>query len=406
MDANSQIGSYLTKILQAKTLIKNAIVQKGGNLNDDTPFIDYYKQIQMISGDGNIYQCVGIEYQFVDVDSSLGLLNGRYYFSVENYYFISQSGFKIQYINSDGYDRGWYIVNDDNDTNYFYVNLSANVAIDELFEQKWSSLIDQGQTVSFYLGGKWVARKISMLDGEWVFNNDTNVFEFDGQFAVNIGGIYNKSLSYQVVFNKQKKQSGCVFRKIQFSIDDLNQGNSYTKFFSYSQLGIDRQTIVYLMDDSGVVDSSLIIVYWSENGLNINFSTYKIVNNNLNPSFTLSYLYINQKLSYTYYQYQMKFCPYGLENNVKVFSYSDLGINSPTIVQVVDSSGLIRDDVGVIVYWNNVGLNINFSVIADDLREQQVWQINYLIDNNIYINNLQERIKSLQAILNDNNIEY
>jgi hypothetical protein len=67
-----------------------------------------------------------------------------------------------------------------------------------------------------------------------------------------------------------------------------------------------------------------------------------------------------------------------LPNNIKSFSWSQLGVSSPTMVQLVDGDGLIRDDV-VPIYWTAQGLEMNFASISSLIGANEEWKILYVV---------------------------
>lgn len=69
-------------------------------------------------------------------------------------------------------------------------------------------------------------------------------------------------------------------------------------------------------------------------------------------------------------------------NGIVTFTYQQLGIIQPTIIQLIDDVGLIRDDIFP-VYWDSVGVNINFNVYIQQITsETGNFKLKYLIAQN------------------------
>lgn len=157
------------------------------------------------------------------------------------------------------------------------------------------------------------------------------------------------------------------------------------KTFDFQQLGIVAPTMIQLLDDQGLIRDDIIPVYWTANGLQINFAPISQLLVQSGHMWQIKYLVIgsssasnsNGSSVTNAIVTQVQFSPYGLTNNIKTFSFAQLNLTSRTVVQLLDNEDLIRDDV-IPMYWTNEGLQINFTPIAELLTSNMVWKIAYM----------------------------
>lgn len=173
-----------------------------------------------------------------------------------------------------------------------------------------------------------------------------------------------------------------------FSVKNLTNNK---KTFTFQQLGIQQPTIVQLLDDQNLIRDDIIPVYWKQNGLQINFQPIASLIDEQTGDFKIKYLVAQQYNAFQTSKVSTlatkTFDPYGLTNNIKAFSFSQLGINQPTMLQLIDDQGIVRDDV-IPVYWMDWGIEINFNPISQHLTQSgHIWQLKYLVSSFTNANN-------------------
>ena len=221
------------------------------------------------------------------------------------------------------------------------------------------------------------------LLGTTIKYNGNNLNTANGLVKLDSNGkIPNSLLDIQ-----NQTYNDAYFETKSFSVQNLPNNQ---KTFTFVQLGIQQPTMVQLLDDQDLIRDDVIPVYWTNTGLSINFSTISSLINEQTGNFKIKYLVAQQynvnSPSNTATIATKSFDPYGLNNNKKTFTFTQLGINSQTMVQLIDDQGLIRDDV-IPVYWTNTGLQINFAPISEIITESgHIWKIKYLVASN-YANN-------------------
>lgn len=285
---------------------------------------------------------------------------------------------------------------------YYGINISGSVL--------WINLSAYDK-ISDYIGGV----NIRMFDGEDYLNV---ISTQDGNANVNIGNIdgelklYGTAIKYNgnnlnsasglVQLNAQGKiptnllyaaeevvYNDSYFATKQFSVYGLTNNQ---KTFTFEQLGIQQATIIQLLDDQDLIRDDVIPVYWTSTGVTIQLSPIAELITEQTGNFKIKYLVAQQynvnQTSNTATIATKTFDPYGLTNNLKSFSFIQLGLSSNTMVQLLDDQGLIRDDV-IPVYWTSTGLQINFAPIAQLLTQSgHMWQLKYMVAGSARVNNI------------------
>ena len=271
---------------------------------------------------------------------------------------------------------------------------------------------------------------ITLGESTTVVNIDASELQYKGNSPNSAGGLVvldeNGKIPHELIQSQSDSSqssstiSNAYFLTEVFDVRNLVQNK---KFFSYVDLGISGETIVQLIDDNGVIKDDIIPMYWGSNngvdGLWIDFSTLA-TNNYITQTtgyFKLKYLVAEQ---YSVDNSQLVttlntkiFDPYNYSQNQYLVSFTlqQLGLKQTTMIQLVDDTGLIRDDV-IPVYWEDDNLKINFSPISSLIVESgHYWKIKYLVSVNSgnyvsktyadeQIAQLKTRINQLTAIIN------
>ena len=185
---------------------------------------------------------------------------------------------------------------------------------------------------------------------------------------------------------QQQTYNDVYFETKSFSVQNLPNNQ---KTFTFVQLGIQQPTIVQLLDDQNLIRDDVIPVYWTNSGLTIQLTPIASLITEQTGNFKIKYLIAQQYVvgsnSNTATIATKTFDPYGLTNNKKVFGFQQLGIVSPTMIQLLDDQMLIRDDI-IPVYWTANGLQINFTPISQLLIQSgHMWQIKYLVVGSSFV---------------------
>ena len=226
------------------------------------------------------------------------------------------------------------------------------------------------------------------LLGSNIKYNGNNLNTANGLVKLNEDGKIPNSLIDMQISNQV--YNDVYFETKTFSVQNLTNNQ---KSFTFTQLGIQQPTILQLLDDQDLIRDDVIPVYWTSTGVTIQFSPIAQLITQQTGDFKIKYLVAQQynvnEQSNTATLATKLFDPYGLTNNKKTFSFVQLGLTAPTMLQLIDDQGLVRDDV-IPVYWTSTGVEINFAPIAQLLTQSgHIWNIKYMVAGKATVNNIQ-----------------
>ena len=178
------------------------------------------------------------------------------------------------------------------------------------------------------------------------------------------------------------------YDKISDYIGDVNikifNGSDYCNVISTQQ----NSTNVVIGNIDGQLKLLGSNIKYNGNNLNTANGLVKLNEDGKIPNNLIDIQISNQVYNDTYFETKT-FSVQNLTNNQKSFTFTQLGIQQPTILQLLDDQDLIRDDV-IPVYWTSTGVEINFAPIAQLLTQSgHIWNIKYMVAGKAVVNNIQ-----------------